>query len=105
MQLLHLSNCINASGWFLTPTSQTKPGCCFWWLLQAAPNPSAAAGDQLLLSSSRSEVLLWRADGFDAGALFTWPGITRGRFNSDGSQVCVCAGEGMQHSTLWCWSS
>jgi len=36
-------------------------------LVQAAPNPSGAAGDQLLLSSSRSEVLLWRADGFDAG--------------------------------------
>jgi hypothetical protein len=32
-------------------------------------------------------VLLWRADGFDAGALHTWPGITRARFNSTGTQV------------------
>lgn len=61
--------------------------------LQAAPNPGGAAGDQLLLSSSRSEVMLWRADGFDAGALFTWPGITRGRFNSAGTQV--------RHSNLY----
>lgn len=35
-------------------------------------------------------MLLWRADGFDAGPLYTWPGTTRGRFNSMGTQVCVC---------------
>jgi hypothetical protein len=44
--------------------------------MQAAPNPGGAAGDQLLLSSSRSEVLLWRADGFDAGGYgCRWPDI------------------------------
>eukprot|EP00775_Hariotina_reticulata_P010781 gene10781-10937_t len=57
-------------------------------LLQASSWPgSGTAGDQLLLSSSRSEVLLWRADGFDAGPYHQWPGLTRARFNPSATQV------------------
>ncbi|KAF6254728.1 hypothetical protein COO60DRAFT_1703166 [Scenedesmus sp. NREL 46B-D3] len=56
-------------------------------LLQAAAWQGGAQGDQLLASSSRSEVLLWRADGFDAGPSHSWQGLTRGRMNPAATQL------------------
>ncbi|WIA37199.1 hypothetical protein OEZ86_014151 [Tetradesmus obliquus] len=56
-------------------------------LLQAATFQGGSPGDQLLASSSRSEVLLWRADGFDTGPLHQWPGLTRGRMNPTATQL------------------
>jgi hypothetical protein len=61
-------------------------------VLQAAPWQGGAPGDQLLASSSRSEVLLWRADGFDTGPLHSWTGLARGRMNPAATQVCLLHG-------------
>eukprot|EP00882_Tetradesmus_deserticola_P022223 GHRQ01024117.1.p3 GENE.GHRQ01024117.1~~GHRQ01024117.1.p3 ORF type:complete len:103 (-),score=24.97 GHRQ01024117.1:481-789(-) len=72
--------------WLHTNVRACVCECC----VQAAAWQGGAPGDQLLASSSRSEVLLWRADGFDAGPAHSWQGLTRGRMNPAATQVGVC---------------
>lgn len=98
---MHHCNILLGPSWVMCSMLSSSVLWCAWrvgFRLQASHLQGGAPGDQLLASSSRSEVLLWRADGFDTGPHFSWPGLTRGRFNPAATQVGAA---GSQHDGQW----